>query len=149
MNIRKLQQGLKYRGRVEAVRQTYHVFEASDYFFVLSFSLSKSRRGSGYFNVVDRAAVDYVQHHVGGSNSVTAAHQARSNQPDGAEYPLCAGRPGRGAHHALRRASAAVLRRQKSAPAAISQPLRRKAPGAGSSGQTDDIAVIVDIDPGR
>jgi hypothetical protein len=72
MNIRKLQQGLKYRGRVEAVRQTYHVFEASDYFFVLSFSLSKSRRGSGYFNVVDRAAVDYVQHHVGGSNSVTA-----------------------------------------------------------------------------
>jgi hypothetical protein len=36
MNIRKLQQGLKYRGRVVAVRQTYHVFEAKDYFFVLS-----------------------------------------------------------------------------------------------------------------
>jgi len=72
MNIRKLQQGLKYRGRVEAVRQTYHVFEASDYFFVLSFSLSKSRRGSGYFNVVNRTAVDYVQRHVGGSNGVTA-----------------------------------------------------------------------------
>jgi hypothetical protein len=72
MNIRKLQQGLKYRGRVEAVRQTYHVFEASDYFFVLSFSLSKSRRGSGYFNVVNRAAVDYVQRHVGGRNGVTA-----------------------------------------------------------------------------
>jgi len=72
MNIRKLQQGLKYRSRVEAVRQTYHVFEASDYFFVLSFSLSKSRRGSGYFNVVNRAAVDYVQRHVGGGNGVTA-----------------------------------------------------------------------------
>ena len=72
MNIRKLQQGLKYRGRVEAVRQTYHVFEASDYFFVLSFSLSKSRRGSGYFNVVNRAAVEYVQGHLGGRNGVTA-----------------------------------------------------------------------------
>ena len=72
MNIRKLQQGLKYRGRVEAVRQTYHVFEASDYFFVLSFSLSKSRRGSGYFNVVNRAAVAYVQGHLGGRSGVTA-----------------------------------------------------------------------------
>jgi hypothetical protein len=72
MNIRKLQQGLKYRGRVEAVRQTYHVFEASDYFFVLSFALSKARRGSGYFNVVNRRAVDYVQAHLGGKSGVTA-----------------------------------------------------------------------------
>jgi hypothetical protein len=72
MNIRKLQQGLHYRGRVEAVRQTYHVFEASDYFFVLSFSLSKTRRGSGYFNVVNRAAVDYVHGRLGGSSGVTA-----------------------------------------------------------------------------
>jgi hypothetical protein len=72
MNIRKLQQGLKYRGRVEAIRQTYHVFEASDYFFVLSFSLSKTRRGSGYFNVVNRAAVAYVQGHLGGKSGVTA-----------------------------------------------------------------------------
>jgi hypothetical protein len=72
MNIRKLQHGLKYRGRVEAVRQTYHVFEASDYFFVLSFSLSKTRRGSGYFNVVNREAVAYVQAHLGGRSGVTA-----------------------------------------------------------------------------
>jgi hypothetical protein len=72
VNIRKLQQGLKYRGRVEAVRQTYHVFEASDYYFVLSFALSKARRTSGYFNVVNRAAVAYVQGHLGGKSSVTA-----------------------------------------------------------------------------
>ena len=72
MDIKKLQQGLKYRGRVAAPRQTYHVFEASDYFFVLSFALSKARRGSGYFNVVARTAVDYVQAHLGGSQSVTA-----------------------------------------------------------------------------
>jgi hypothetical protein len=72
MNIRKLQQGLKYRGRVESVRQIYHVFEASDYFFVLSFALSKARRGSGYFNVVTSAAVNYIQSHLAGQNQVTA-----------------------------------------------------------------------------
>lgn len=72
MNIRKLQHGLSYRGRVAAVRQTYHVFEASDYFFVLSFALSKARRGSGYFNVVSRAAVVYLQKHFSGKSGVTA-----------------------------------------------------------------------------
>lgn len=72
MNIRKLQRGLSYRGRVAAVRQTYHVFEASDYFFVLSFALSKARRGSGYFNVVNRAAVTYAQKHFAGKSGVTA-----------------------------------------------------------------------------
>jgi hypothetical protein len=72
MNIRKLQQGLAYRGRVAAVRQTYHVFEAKDYFFVLSFALSKARKGSGYFNVVDQAAVRYVLARLGGKRGVTA-----------------------------------------------------------------------------
>lgn len=72
MNIRKLQQGLEYRGRVAAIRQTYHVFEAPDYFFVLSFARSKARKGSGYFNVVDQAAVRYVQSRLGGKAGVTA-----------------------------------------------------------------------------
>lgn len=72
MNIRTLQRGLKYCGEVKAVRQTYHVFEAQRYFFVLSFARSKARRGSGYFNVIDRAAVDYVQQRVGGIRAVTA-----------------------------------------------------------------------------
>jgi hypothetical protein len=72
MNIRSLQRGLTYRGRVKAVRQTYHVFEAQGYFFVLSFALSKARRGSGYFNVIDTRAVDYVQQRMGGSRAVTA-----------------------------------------------------------------------------
>ena len=72
MNIRTLQRGLKYRGRVKAIRQTYHVFEAEGYFFVLSFALSKARRGSGYFNVIDTRAVDYVQQHLGGKRGVTA-----------------------------------------------------------------------------
>jgi hypothetical protein len=72
MNIRTLQHGLKYRGRVKAVRQTYHVFEAEGYFFVLNFALSRVRRGSGYFNVIDTDAVDYVQRRTGGTRGVTA-----------------------------------------------------------------------------
>jgi hypothetical protein len=72
MNIRTLQRGLQYCGRVAAVRQTYHVFAAQDYYFVLSFALSKARRGSGYFNVVDREAVEYVLGRVGGTRGVTA-----------------------------------------------------------------------------
>jgi hypothetical protein len=72
VDIRKLQQGFKYRGRVAAVRQTYHVFEAQDYFFVLSFALSIARKGSGYFNVVDAAALNYVQKRLGGKSGVTA-----------------------------------------------------------------------------
>lgn len=72
MNIRRLQQGLTYRGRVPAVRQAYHVFEAKGYFFVLSFARSKARRGSGYFNVVAQKAVQYVQSRLGGRSGVTA-----------------------------------------------------------------------------
>jgi hypothetical protein len=72
MNIRTLQRGLKYRGRVKAVRQTYHVFEAQRYFLVLSFALSKARRSSGYFNVIDMDAVDYVRQRMGGRRGVTA-----------------------------------------------------------------------------
>ena len=34
---------------IAAVRQTYHVFEAQNYFFVLSFALSKARKGSDTF----------------------------------------------------------------------------------------------------
>src|ERR1700756_3827285 len=72
MRIQTLQRGLKYRGRVKSVRQAYHVFEAQRYFFVLSFALSKARRSSGYFNVIDTDAVDYVQRRMGGTRGVTA-----------------------------------------------------------------------------
>jgi hypothetical protein len=72
MNIRTLQRGLRYCGRVSAVRQSYHVFESSGYFFVLSFARTKARRSSGYFNLVDKAAVDYVHERLGGTRGVTA-----------------------------------------------------------------------------
>lgn len=72
MNIRTLQRGLQYCGRVAAVRQTYHVFESPAYFFVLSFARSRGRRASGYFNLVDKSAVDYVHGRMGGTRGVTA-----------------------------------------------------------------------------
>lgn len=72
MNIRSLQQGLEYRAKVQGVRQSYHVFEARDYFFVLSFARSKERAGSGYFNAIARDAVDYVASRFGGKSGVTA-----------------------------------------------------------------------------
>jgi hypothetical protein len=72
MNIRTLQRGLRYCGSVKAVRQTYHVFVAQGYFLVLSFALSKARRGSGYFNMIGTDAVEYVQERIGGTRVVTA-----------------------------------------------------------------------------
>ena len=72
MNIKQLQQGLDYCGRVEAVRQTYHVFQAKNAFLVLSFARAKDRKGSGYFNLIDAAAVEYVQSRLGGRSGVTA-----------------------------------------------------------------------------
>ena len=72
MNIRTLQRGLQYCGRVAAVRQTYHVFEGERHFMVLSFARTKTRRGSGYFNLVDKAAVEYVHGRCGGLRAVTA-----------------------------------------------------------------------------
>ncbi len=72
MNIKSLQHGLQYRAKVDGVRQSYHVFEARDYFFVLSFALSKAKAGSGYFNVIAGDAVNYVQSRFGGKSGVTA-----------------------------------------------------------------------------
>src|ERR1044072_8717926 len=71
-NIKQLQQGLDYCGRVEAVRQTYHVFQAKGAYLVLSFARAKDRKGSGYFNLIDAAAVEYVQGRMGGHSGVTA-----------------------------------------------------------------------------
>jgi hypothetical protein len=54
------------------VRQTYHVFQAKGSYLVLSFARAKDRKGSGYFNLIDSAAVEYVQDRMGGHSGVTA-----------------------------------------------------------------------------
>lgn len=72
MNIRALQRGLQYCGRVDAIRQTYHVFDGKGLYLVLSFARARGRRGSGYFNLVGKEAVDYVHARFGGKRGVTA-----------------------------------------------------------------------------
>jgi hypothetical protein len=72
MKIRMLEHGLHYRGRAQGARQTYHVFEAKDDFFVMSFARAKSRAGGGYFNVVPRKAVDFVRKRHGRAGKITA-----------------------------------------------------------------------------
>lgn len=68
--ITSIEEGLSYCGEVTGVRQTYYVFEARDYFFVLSFSRAKA--GSGNFNVVSKKAVHYVHDKFAGCTDVTA-----------------------------------------------------------------------------
>ena len=70
MDITSLADGLSYCGKVAGVRQKYFVFEASDYYLVLS--LSASKRQSGYFNVVDKQSVRYVHERFERQRNVTA-----------------------------------------------------------------------------
>lgn len=65
-----LADGLTYRGKMTAVRQTYYVLEAQDYYFVLSYSASKP--GAGNFNIVSKKAVDYVFGRFAAEKEVTA-----------------------------------------------------------------------------
>jgi hypothetical protein len=71
-NIARIKSGLDFRGEVSGIRQTYYVFEAKTCFFVMSFARSETKPGSGYFNIVDKAAVDYVRERFAGDDEVTA-----------------------------------------------------------------------------
>ncbi|MEX2122823.1 MAG: hypothetical protein WD795_02940 [Woeseia sp.] len=71
-NIARLKSGLEFRGEVSGVRQTYYVFEAKTCYFVLSFALSETKPGSGYFNIVDKPAVEYVRDRFSRDRKVTA-----------------------------------------------------------------------------
>jgi Cu/Zn superoxide dismutase len=72
MKIKMLEHGLHYCGRAEGVRQTYHVFEAPNDYFVMSFARSKAKAGSGYFNVVSKKAVEFVRKRHGRAGRLTA-----------------------------------------------------------------------------
>ena len=126
MNIRTLQRGLNYRGRVKAVRQACHIWKDQRYFFVLSFALSKARRGSGYFNVIDTEAVDYVQRRMGGTRAVTAkdvvaaarrTRRAPSFYARGSQCAVHTGRPSVGDHRASGQEPPTVLRGERGSAA--------------------------------
>lgn len=77
MNIRSLAKGLKFCGEAQGKRQTYFVFESDAGYVVMS--ASRTKRASGYFNLVSRAAVDRIRRSYAGKQDVTAkALAARS-----------------------------------------------------------------------
>lgn len=71
-DIARIKSGLEFRGEVSGVRQTYYVFEADTCYFVMSFARSESKPGAGYFNIVEKSAVDYVRERFAGDKKVTA-----------------------------------------------------------------------------
>jgi len=70
VNIRSLAKGLKFCGEATGKRQTYYVFESGKAYVVMS--ASRTKRASGYFNLVSRAAVDRIRKSYAGKQDVTA-----------------------------------------------------------------------------
>jgi hypothetical protein len=80
VNIRSLAKGLKYCGEAAGKRQTYYIFESGKAFVVMS--ASRTKRASGYFNLVSREAVERVRKNYAGKQDVTAKQLAtRSRGP--------------------------------------------------------------------
>jgi hypothetical protein len=80
VNIRSLAKGLRFCGEVSGKRQTYFVFESGKAYVVMS--ASRTKRASGYFNLVSRAAVDRIRKSYAGKQDVTAkALATRSRGP--------------------------------------------------------------------
>ena len=117
MNIKTLQRGLKYRSRVAAVRQTYYVFEATDYFFVLSFALSKSRKGSGLLQCGQSASGELYTVALGrslrrdreGRGRNCSAYKTRSLELRRTQHSVRTRCPEAGDYFAFGRASAIVF----------------------------------------
>ena len=101
VNIRSLAKGLKFCGEATGKRQTYYVFESGKAYVVMS--ASRTKRASGYFNLVSRAAVDRIRKSYAGKQDVTAKAARRAltrgrgaGCAAGAQCPLRAGRDGGG-----------------------------------------------------
>lgn len=81
MNIRNLATGLKYCGVASGKKQTYYVFESGKAYMVMS--ASRSKRASGYFNLVSRDAVDRIRKSYAGRQDVTAKQLAARSRGAG------------------------------------------------------------------
>ena len=86
MNIRSLARGLTYRGQARGKRQTYFVFESGNAYVVMS--ASRTKRASGYFNLVSRAAVDRIRKSYAGKQDVTAKALAARSRSAGVRDAL-------------------------------------------------------------
>lgn len=70
LSVESLTTGLEYHGRVEGKRQRYFVLSSDRQYFVMS--VSRSKRDSGNFNLVGKAAVDKLHRRLRGRRGVTA-----------------------------------------------------------------------------
>ncbi len=86
MNIRSLAKGLKYCGDTAGKRQTYYVFESGKAYVVMS--ASRTKRASGYFNLVSRNAVDRIRKSYAGKQDVTAKQLATRSRGSGVRDAL-------------------------------------------------------------
>ncbi len=86
MDIRSLAKGLRYCGEAQGKRQTYHVFESAAGYVVMS--ASRTKRASGYFNLVSRKAVEAVRKRYAGKRDVTAKALAARSRGAGVRDPL-------------------------------------------------------------
>ena len=77
MNIRSLAKGLQYCGVAAGKRQTYYVFESGRGYVVMS--ASRTKRASGYFNLVSRDAVNRIRKSYAGKQDVTSDHGLLGN----------------------------------------------------------------------
>jgi hypothetical protein len=79
VNIRSLTRGpLSYQGEVEGKRQTYYVFEAGQYYLIMS--LSRSKPNAGNFNVVEVERAAHVARRFAGRKGVTAKDVATASR---------------------------------------------------------------------
>ena len=86
MNIRSLAKGLKFCGEAAGKRQTYFVFESTSGYVVMS--ASRTKRASGYFNLVSRDAVNRIRKSYAGKQDVTAKQLATRSRGAGVRDAL-------------------------------------------------------------
>src|SRR5688572_23694632 len=86
MNIRSLAKGLRYCGEAKGKRQTYFVFESGAGYVVMS--ASRTKRASGYFNLVQREAVARIRKRYAGKRDVTAKALATRSRSAGVRDAL-------------------------------------------------------------
>jgi hypothetical protein len=86
VNIRNLATGLKYCGMASGKKQTYYVFESGKAYMVMS--ASRSKRASGYFNLVSREAVTRIRKTYAGRQDVTAKQLATRSRGMGVRDAL-------------------------------------------------------------
>jgi hypothetical protein len=86
MNIRSLAKGLTFCGEALGKRQTYFIFESGAGYVVMS--ASRTKRASGYFNLVSRNAVNRIRKSYAGKQDVTAKTLATRSRGAGVRDAL-------------------------------------------------------------